>query len=706
MYLNDNEIIAVLADYIEDDRCNQGILLNGPWGAGKSYFVKEMLIPELIENDSLLSTPWEIVYVSLHGISSKEDILEEIYRKLLGRMTKKSPISKKRKKNSGDCKELGLKLIPYTSGKTTGKFLEYFKINLSSASSESMLSYARLVIIFDDLERYAGKIQELLGFLTVLTELYGVKAVFVGNEEQMGNFSPDETLPEKYNVALNPHLQGTKENHMTTTSLSPQQVKTKSLQLFGDDFAYDKIKEKLISATIFYEPRLALLYDILVEQFTCEKGEAEKKKKDKNNKSEQNTNDEPVEMMESHEEQDDEVALKEKTNKAVADLLKGRKQVILEIFRKLNHVNLRTFIFLIQSYKKVYEVVSQTEFPLDSEEKISENAVRKAEYQALLRYMAEVSVRLKTGQSLCNWDELSILHGQIYFSESQIPSDSCQGYHFVDVFLSTQYLDVQEAMQTFSERLLIVFENNKIQLKHLSFAQLEHWYFLEETEIVKLLDKLMVELENNEYSISSFRQLIHMVLTLEHYHICEEQTLLLKDAVTTSLREKLEADDGNSDESSLTSYYLFDNTEMLTAYRDLVNPIINDVKQSSRTYLKEINELIHRGSPNWGSEFERICIERSGEFSAYRGFLSVLDLSPLKATLERSQQEDIFHFKYGIQSVYSAHNLNEKFESDSLYVKKMLREVNSLLGVATTATRKYAFQCLKETLEVAILNID
>lgn len=666
-YLSHEEMIKIITDYIQDPRRSQGILIDGEWGSGKTYFIREILIPEIEKKELSGKFSTEIVYVSLTGLSNKEEILSEIHNQILAKMLK---AKKKQKNNYRDNRILGLKLLPYSKEKTKDTLLDYFKIDLSLLSCDDLNPVSRMTLIFDDLERYAGKIQEVLGFISTLIEQHGLKILLVTNEKEIGKLYPDRTLPEKYQVALNPHLHGETENHMTETTLSLEQMQKKTIQLFGEEFAYHNIKEKVVSVTLRYESRIEDLYDNLVDVFTdSQNGEGAE-------------------------------------DNSVAEVLKGRRGAVLEIFKKLNHANIRTLIFVILSYKKIYKAVGKAPFPLDTEEKSVENAVKKAEYQTLLRYVVEVAIRIKTGQELCDWEEISSLHGQVYFSSGQHPSDSTQGYHFVDVFLSTCYLDQEEAIQTFCERLLVVFEDNKIQLRHLSFAQLEHWYFLEELEIMKLLNKLAVELRNNEYSITSFRQIIHMTLTLEHYNICINQTEALKKVVVKALREKLEITQGNSDETNLTSYYLFDNAEMLAAYRALVNPIINEAKQNSRTYLKKLEDIIDGGELHWGIEFEKICIEKSSEFASFRGFLCELDLTSLKNTLENSKQEDIFHFKYGLQSVYSATNSMEKFRSDGNALKRVLREVQSLLTTTTTITRKYAYLCLKETLEETLQKID
>ncbi len=44
--MNSQQIIEVYKEYISNEHLNYAILLNGQWGIGKTYFVKEVLAKE------------------------------------------------------------------------------------------------------------------------------------------------------------------------------------------------------------------------------------------------------------------------------------------------------------------------------------------------------------------------------------------------------------------------------------------------------------------------------------------------------------------------------------------------------------------------------------------------------------------------------------------------------------------------------------
>ena len=49
-----------------NDKTNTALLLSGSWGSGKTYYVKNSLIPFLNGNEK------KVVYISMYGIKSAE----------------------------------------------------------------------------------------------------------------------------------------------------------------------------------------------------------------------------------------------------------------------------------------------------------------------------------------------------------------------------------------------------------------------------------------------------------------------------------------------------------------------------------------------------------------------------------------------------------------------------------------------------------
>ena len=98
MNLSEEEIIEIIKTYYSDVNSQNAILLNGEWGCGKTYFVKNKILAEI--NDS--------VYVSLYGLSNTNDISNRILSSI---MNKNMKINKKIKKARSDSNEIKKKTI-------------------------------------------------------------------------------------------------------------------------------------------------------------------------------------------------------------------------------------------------------------------------------------------------------------------------------------------------------------------------------------------------------------------------------------------------------------------------------------------------------------------------------------------------------------------------------------------------------------------
>ncbi len=62
---SNEDIVNIVKDYLDDKTYSYAIMLEGEWGSGKTYFVKNIL------KDSIDK---KIIYVSLYGIDSLDEI--------------------------------------------------------------------------------------------------------------------------------------------------------------------------------------------------------------------------------------------------------------------------------------------------------------------------------------------------------------------------------------------------------------------------------------------------------------------------------------------------------------------------------------------------------------------------------------------------------------------------------------------------------
>lgn len=125
------------------------ILLDGPWGSGKTYLLREVLLKTQSED-------LRYYYVSLHGLKNIDEINTNLFMK----------VHKDIKSIDGIIPNV---INPFNEETDTLKTLEYLlKINKLKANK---------IIILDDLERYASSDYD--SFLSYLTSLIGAGAKII-----------------------------------------------------------------------------------------------------------------------------------------------------------------------------------------------------------------------------------------------------------------------------------------------------------------------------------------------------------------------------------------------------------------------------------------------------------------------------------------------------------------------------------------------
>ncbi len=147
------------------------VLLRGNWGSGKSWFIKTFMEERGKEN---------FLYVSLYGVTSYAEIEDAFFEQLHPFLSSK-----------------GMKI----AGKILkGAVRATLKVDFDKTKSEELsinggLSDLNLpdylnkldgkIIVFDDLERCALPIYQILGYINQFVEASGLKVILVANEDEI-----------------------------------------------------------------------------------------------------------------------------------------------------------------------------------------------------------------------------------------------------------------------------------------------------------------------------------------------------------------------------------------------------------------------------------------------------------------------------------------------------------------------------------------
>ena len=315
MNINNDELINIVTDYLLEDRYTQAILIDGKWGTGKTFFVKEKLIPTLKDNTSLKFA--KIYYLSLYDIKDLTELTNKIYLALFENFFKN-----KFGKNITNKLNLFSKAINIGLNALNNSNILGFNITKDDLPKfEDLIDLKNISLFLDDVERCKIDINELLSFINILTEQNNIKVILIANEEEINHIQYYNNLPEKYMLALNKKINFDKlstDDNTKKEKLDKEQLTERIHYLFSAKDLYAKTKEKTIMLTINYNPNFEDLYDTIVEKY-CRNEQLQKR------------------------------------------LLKY-KSTILDIFKQKNHTNIRTLIFGIISLEKLYPILTSISY--------------------------------------------------------------------------------------------------------------------------------------------------------------------------------------------------------------------------------------------------------------------------------------------------------------------------------------------------------
>jgi KAP family P-loop domain len=184
-----NDASQIIATYLRETRPTYALMIDGPWGSGKTYHWLHTVAPEA----QSLKAPatkkhFRTAYVSLYGIARVEDISTEIFMALhpaLNTQTGKliRGIGGMLLGPAGDIME-----------KKLGVKLPNVKVKLAD--------WARMddaVLCFDDFERCSIPLNELLGHINQYVEHKGARVLILCNEQERAEYQANNyrTMKEK-----------------------------------------------------------------------------------------------------------------------------------------------------------------------------------------------------------------------------------------------------------------------------------------------------------------------------------------------------------------------------------------------------------------------------------------------------------------------------------------------------------------------------
>lgn len=468
------DIIAAVDRFINHRMYHYALLINGGWGSGKTFFVKENLIPHIKESK------YSVTYLSLYGIRTTDEISQMLY---IQAIKDRAPA-------------IAQKAIDSKVGQITTKLASaLFKggMNFIGAGDTGIEKIVQVftgfdnsVIIFDDLERCDCSINEVLGYINNFVEHSEASVILVANEEEIGKWQLDRNpelqtliaMDSRIKVKLPPTIadyigENKKQETRKETTFTPDDVEYRRKAIFHSNEVYKAIKEKVIGLTINYEPDLRSIFSALIE--------------------------------------------KKKPEGKLRELLTKDLDWFVFIAEKDEHKNLRTFQYFLEKITIIFETI-RNEYP--------------TLHQVLVRYTYRSSVRYMKGEKMPVWD--GDYGNQEFGDDKLLIVDSELGFRFIDDLIVSNRLDsvyTNEVLGRFAR-----MAEKKGQLSNDPYRQIKGWWKAEDVQLEEWLNSIEKNIRDGKYSTELYTELIRYIADIKAHHVMEEKCDLIFQAMKTYIK--------------------------------------------------------------------------------------------------------------------------------------------------------------------------
>ena len=250
------ELNQYILHYLTEDKTKSAIMLTGPWGTGKSYYIQNELKPFLEKKEN---GGHSCVIVSLYGLKDTAEISKSIY--LGTRMKFLTAASEK----ATTVTFAGETIIKGIAGA--------FGVDLSVSERSLKRLYASVnltgkLVVLEDLERSGIDILEVLGYVNNLVEQDGVKVLLVANEEEIIKYElGNKVIGRRKKEEIEEEIEEEKRLHEAFDVPFENKGEIVQCRLSED---YLRLKEKTISDTIEFKEDYQTAIREIVQMFDNE----------------------------------------------------------------------------------------------------------------------------------------------------------------------------------------------------------------------------------------------------------------------------------------------------------------------------------------------------------------------------------------------------------------------------------------------------
>ena len=643
-YLSESSILKEIKYYIDTDFYNYAVMIDGAWGSGKTYFVKNVLLKKIESNEK------RVLYVSLYGISNIQELGKKLYLDYLLKDKSKLVMEHTELVENviGTIIDIGSPFM----GKLGDIDIKERKIkNIVQNAVKHICPMKNCVLIFDDLERCDCSIQDILGYINGFVEQAGMKVIIIANQEEFRKkidaqtlamqiravIGRDETLDftEPGNGQLVKYLismQNKQPENEKIKKVSLNVAKERVARVFGVESEYEHIREKIVGTVFYYNPDTKKDMSNLIQK-----------------NSTYNTNDRRQ--------------------------LEKNINYLAESMEKAKHVNFRTFQFFLQKMDKLLQV-------LDGEDYENIDFI----YKRVILSCWDSCILFKTGKLKDDWNDAEYIEGVKF------------RVRVIEDYIKYSWLNVEKGKRVFKkfdveETRTKLLKNDPVNLLQ------DKWYRADSDDfIVNNMNAVIENARKGIYDIGSYDRILQIFLQIHTAGFDIKYTDRLLEAMCEGIEAKRAT--GILDCIGTMSWESKKTEQLYKQYIRKLQEVYN--KFMEKKSEDDLNIFLQED--NWAQKIYDYCLnvkhpQKQEDYTKKLSpFLKALDVKTLIGKLETSNGENLQKFASVLRLVYPLQYNPNAFIEDNEERKKLCLAMKHCKENETQLIRRFQYQIIEEYL--------
>lgn len=643
-YLSESSILKEIKYYIDTDFYNYAVMIDGAWGSGKTYFVKNVLLKKIESNEK------RVLYVSLYGISNIQELGKKLYLDYLLKDKSKLVMEHTELVENviGTIIDIGSPFM----GKLGDIDIKERKIkNIVQNAVKHICPMKNCVLIFDDLERCDCSIQDILGYINGFVEQAGMKVIIIANQEEFRKKIDAQTLAMQIRAVIgrDETLDFTEPGNgqlvkylMSMQNKQPENEKIKKVSLnvakervarvFGVESEYEHIREKIVGTVFHYNPDTKKVMSNLIQK-----------------NSTYNTNDRRQ--------------------------LEKNINYLAESMEKAKHVNFRTFQFFLQKMDKLLQV-------LDGEDYENIDFI----YKRVILSCWDSCILFKTGKLKDDWNDAEYIEGVKF------------RVRVIEDYIKYSWLNVEKGKRVFKkfdveETRTKLLKNDPVNLLQ------DKWYRADSDDfIVNNMNAVIENARKGIYDIGSYDRILQIFLQIHTAGFDIKYTDRLLEAMCEGIEAKRAT--GILDCIGTMSWESKKTEQLYKQYIRKLQEVYN--KFMEKKSEDDLNIFLQED--NWAQKIYDYCLnvkhpQKQEDYTKKLSpFLKALDVKTLIGKLETSNGENLQKFASVLRLVYPLQYNPNAFIEDNEERKKLCLAMKHCKENETQLIRRFQYQIIEEYL--------